>query len=55
MRFYKETEKKQFRKLDESQERITSQKPTQENFRKNVVNTVNMYRKTEKTAKGSGS
>lgn len=32
-----------------------SQKPRQENFRKNLVNTVKFYRKTEKTAKGSDS
>lgn len=32
-----------------------SQKPRQENSRKNLVNTVQFYRKTEKTAKGPRS
>lgn len=54
MRFQKETEQKQSRKLDESWERITFQQPTQENFRKNV-NIVKFCQKSKKIAKGSQS
>lgn len=54
MRFQKETEQKQSRKLDESWERITFQQPTQENFRKNV-NIAKFCQESKKIAKGSGS
>lgn len=55
MRFQKETEKEQSGKLDESQERIMSQKLRQENFRKNVVNTVKLYRLKRQLMTDKGS